>query len=344
MDESEIIGFGALLESMYKCQHGVLWKASVAHYVLNAMEETIKLSDQLAEHKYQPKPPTGFTITSPKPREIVSIHFRDRVYQRSLNDNVLYPTMTKSFITANCACQKGKGTDYARNLLDEYLHRYYRKHGADGYVLQCDVKGYYPNMSHHVAEEMFRKKLPDSVYERTVEVLRHQYEGDVGYNPGSQMIQIAGISMLDSLDHYIKEQLHIKFYLRYMDDFILIHESKEYLEECKDKISEYLKRLEFTLSEKKTRIYKIKYGILFLGFVHKLTETGKIIRTINSDNVRRERRKLRRMSRLVAKGLMTKDKVDECYKSWKAHASKGDSFKLIQRMDAYYASLWRYEK
>ena len=90
---------------------------------------------------------------------IASVAFRDRVFQRSLNDNVVYPSMTRSFIYDNYACQKGKGTDKARDRLREFLRKYYQKYGTDGYVCQFDIKGYYPNMDHEVAEEMFRKKL-----------------------------------------------------------------------------------------------------------------------------------------------------------------------------------------
>lgn len=213
-NEEDIIGFEALFESMQKCKKGVMWKGSAAHYVLNGLEETLKLEKQLKTGTYKARQTTKFRVTYPKPRDIVSICFRDRVYQRSLNDNAIYPAMTKSFIQHNCACQKDKGTDYARAVLDEFLHRHYRKYGRAGGVLQVDVHGYYPNMKHQVAKDKFKKHLEPDIYKRAEAVLEDQYEGDVGYNPGSQMIQIAGISVLDELDHFIKEQLGIKRYLR----------------------------------------------------------------------------------------------------------------------------------
>ena len=182
------------LPTRCRCQKGVIWKDSVAHFVLNSPEEITKLERELKEGTYRPRKPKMFTITSPKPREISSIPFRDRVYQRSLNDNILYPTMTRSFIYDNWACQKGKGADRARTRLKEFLRRHYRKHGTEGYIAQFDIKGYYPNMSHAYIEEMFRKKLDPEIFEMVLGVLRHQYGGDKGYNPGSQMIQIAGIS------------------------------------------------------------------------------------------------------------------------------------------------------
>lgn len=129
-----------------------------------------------------------------------------------------------------------------------------------------------------------------------------------------------------------------------MDDSIIIHEDKQYLEYCKTKIEEKLKDLGFNLHEKKTKIYELNKEIPFLGFKHRLTNTGKIIMLVKTETVKRERRKLVRMSHLVQKGFMKKQKVDECYASWKAHASKGNSFKLIQRMDKFYKNLWEERK
>lgn len=104
MDMEEVIGFEALYDSMHKCKKGVIWKESVAHYVLNSLEETYKLNEQLENETYKARQIAKFTITRPKKREIISVCFRDRVYQRSLNDNALYPIMTNSFIRDNWAC------------------------------------------------------------------------------------------------------------------------------------------------------------------------------------------------------------------------------------------------
>ena len=96
-----------------------------------------------------------------------------------------------------------------------------------------------------------------------------------------------------------------------------------------------------TTHEKKTHITPLSDGFLWLGFQYRITNTGKIIMTLNSANVKHERKKLRRLVNLAKRGEITKAKADECYRSWKAHASKGNSYKLIKRMDAYYAELWR---
>ena len=339
-DIEQVIGLDPLYDSIRKCRKGVGWKDSVASYSLNAIERTLTLHRKLHDGSYKSRPPVRFWITSPKPREIASITFGDRVYQRSLNDNAVYPMMSNSYIYDNYACQKNKGTDKARERLKEFLRKYYRKHGAVGYVAQFDIKGYYPNMDHAITEEVFRAKLPDDVFKRVKVILREQYDGDKGYNAGSQLIQIAGISLLNGYDHYAKESLHARFYIRYMDDFLIISDSKEYLETCMEQTRVYMNTLRFELNESRTRIYPLCDGIPFLGFVFRLTETGKVIMLLKSENVKRQRRKLKRLVAKSKRGRLPKEKVDESYMAWRNHASKGNTHGILQRMDKYYKGLW----
>lgn len=336
-----IIEYDALWDSFLKCKLGVMWKPSTKHFTLNAVEEIHRMEKKLKDGTWKNGKPRPILITYPKRREGLSIAFRDRVYQRSINDNMLYPNVQKSFIIDNCACQKGKGIDFARSRLKKHLWNFYVHHGTDGYVLQIDVKGYYQNMKHDVVKAKFKRYLPSDVYEAVCEVLDTQYDGDVGYNAGSQMVQIAGISVLDDLDHFCKERLHTKHYIRYMDDILILHHNREELEAILESIKTELSKIGFCVHESKTHITPLSDGFLFLGFEYKVTKTGKIVMTLNSANVKHERRKLRKMVNLAKQGKITKSKVDECYQSWKANASKGNSYKLIQRMDKYYHDLWR---
>lgn len=285
--------------------------------------------------------PKPIQILYPKKRDGLSIAFRDRVYQRSINDNVLYPNVQRSFILDNCACQKGKGIDFARKRLKKHLWNYYTHYGTEGYVLQIDITGYYPNMRHDAVKAKFRRYLNDEVYEAVCDVLDTQYEGDIGYNPGSQMVQIAGISLLDDLDHYCKERLHVKHYIRYMDDILVLHHDQSELESILAEIQRHLATIGFQTHEKKTHITPLSKGFLYLGFEYRLTDTGKILMTLNSANIKHERKKLRKLVKLTREGRITKAKADECYCSWKANASKGNSYKLLKRMDEYYESLWQ---
>jgi len=331
-----------LYESMWKCKRGKMWKASVARHVLHGIEETLKLEEQLRDGTYKPRKPREFTLYYPKVRPCSSTHIRDRIVQRSLNDNVIYPLMTHGFIWDNMACQKGKGTKKAMDRLSAFLHRAYINNGnsVDGlYVLQADVKGYYGSMRHSDAEECFRRKLDNETADAALSWLARQYPGDRGYSPGSQMVQILGISMLDRLDHAVKERMGAKLYGRYMDDSQIIATDEAYLERCRDEIAARLAKLGMELHPKKTRIDPLSEGIKTLGFTFRVTDTGKVLRLIDPDNVKHERKKLFRMAVRVSKGEVTEEKFNQCYQSWKAHAELGDTWKMLRRMDEYVEEL-----
>lgn len=336
-----IIGYDALYKSMEKCRRNVVWKDSVAHFIHYAPTEVLKLYTELHNGSYKPRKSKVFEVMSAKKRTVMGVSFRDRVFQRSLNDNAIYPQMTRHFVYDNAACQKGKGTDFARNRLKCHLQRFYRKNKLDGYILQCDILGYYPNMPHQTVLNEFRAHLEPDIYKLAEEILETQYHGEIGYIPGSQMMQIAGISVLNNIDHFIKETLRIKGYIRYMDDFLLIHQDKKYLEDCRRKIELELGKIGLKLHPKKTKIVPISDPIKFLGFYYRLTKSGKIVVTVIPKNVKNERKKLARMVAKAKRGKLPRAKVDECYNSWKAHIMKGNSHNLIRKMDAYYRGLWR---
>lgn len=338
-----VAGFEPLSKSADACVKGVKWKDTPAQFYLNSTDETLKLERQLFKGTYKQRKGKRFKVTYPKERTITSIPFRDRVFQRSLNDNIIYPRISRSFIYDNMACQTGKGPDKARGRIVCFLQKFYRKYRLEGYVLKCDVKGYYPNMSHQVVKDCFKKVINGWSFQQAETILDNQHDSDVGYDPGSQMIQIAGIGILNAVDHYIKEVLHIKYYLRYMDDFILIHPDKQYLLECKVKIAQMLMQYGCKFNTKKTDITKLSEGFMFLGFSFRPTKTGKVIMTLNPQNVKHERKKLVKMVHKAIKGEMPREKVDECYNAWRNHANKGNSKKLLQRMDVFYANLWKCE-
>lgn len=336
-----IIDPDQLFDSMNKCKNTVSWKPSVRSFILNSEKNIQKMNDRLMDGTWVNGRPKPILITYPKRREGLSISFKDRVYQRSINDNSLYPDITRSFIYANCACQKGKGTDFARKLLKKYLWRYFCKYGNKGYVMQIDIHGYYSNLRHQYVNWYFKKNLDSSVSNMAIEVLENQYSGNVGYNPGSQMVQIAGIAFLNELDHYIKEALRVKYYIRYMDDLIIIHNDKDEIQHYMDCISIELNKLGLSLNDKKSKIQSLSKDFLYLGFVFKLTSTGKIIMTLNPSNIKHWRRKLKRLVLKAKKGEIQKSKVQEAFDCWKANAMKGNSYKLIYRMEKYYQELWR---
>lgn len=340
--EEVIIDFDNLYDSMMKCRRKVSWKPSVKAFMINSEENLHRLHDQLVSGTFKNGKPREILITYPKRREALSISFKDRIYQRSINDNILYPAMSKTFIESNVACQNGKGSRFTRKLLNRYLWAFYRNYGLNGYVLQIDIKGYYRHMHHDKVLKDFERQLDCGTLKRVKEVLDFQYKGEKGYNPGSQMVQIAGISHPSALDHLIKEKLHIKYYIRYMDDFLLFHQNKEYLEKVLKVIKEQLATLGLEVNAKKTHIRSIKEPFMFIGFVYRVTPTGKIVTVVNPQTIKHTKRKIKKMIRLCLKGRITKAKVDECFNAHLNHISNGNtSYMQIQRLRKWYKNTWK---
>ena len=290
---------------------GTLWKRSVAAFQLHGAERCLALAEDLASGSYRPREPIRFWVTRPKRRRCCSIGIRDRVYQRSLNDNVVYPAMVRSLIPENCACQEGKGTDRARDLLALHLRRFHARHGTDGWALLMDIKGYYPNMRHDVALEGFERRLDPVAYSHVERILSSQYSGDVGFEAGSQLVQIAGVSALDGLDHCVKERLGIRHYIRYMDDMVVLCGSRERLEEVREECAAWLAERGMALNRQKTHIQPIGRRIPWLGFTFELRPTGYVLRRVKPAKARDVRRRLARIARAVDAGRLELDKADE---------------------------------
>ena len=328
----EVLTFQNLYDSATRCSKNVKWKKSTAHYLLNQLKETLKLYTDLRDGNYRERRHKQFKVYEPKERDVLSISFRDRVYQRTLNDLGLDPIMTKSFIYDNCACQKGKGTDFARGRLKEHLHRFYREHKTnEGFLIHIDIKKYYPSMSHKVAEALLAEKLPEDILSHVKSMLK-MYTGDTGYFAGSQLIQILGISMLDKLDHYIKEQLHVKHYVRYMDDLILIvkENPETYLKAIEVKLNE----IEFKLNKEKTKIVPLHRGDTFLGFNFSLGRTGRVYQCITKANLKRRRNKLKKTRK-----YQNDKQFITSYETWRSYAIKSTSKKGIYKVDQLYKEL-----
>lgn len=265
-------------------------------------------------------------------------------------------------IEGNCACQDGRGTEFARKRLICHLQKYYRKHGTEGWVLKADLKNFFGSTSHELAYSAVTKRVNDEwangEIKRIIDSFNQGDDPEVGMGLGSETTQLIQLAVLDDFDHFIKEQLHIKHYVRYNDDFIIIHEDKAYLQECLIKIDVWMTARGLRLSPKKTQLFKVTQGIKFLGFRFRLTKTGKVVMTLLPEKLSHERRKLRKLVERAKQGYMTKEEVDRCYESWKAHVGNESSKKrkspgrrarrnchnLIICMDQYYKNLWRESK
>lgn len=211
--------------------------------------------------------------------------------------------------------------------------------GVDGWVLKCDISKYLYNIKHDALKSLIRKYISDPDCLWLLDMIIDSTEGNVGIPIGNQSSQIFALLYLSSLDHMVKEKLGIKFYGRYMDDFYLIHEDKEYLRYCWKEIERHVNELGLSLNAK-TNIYPLKNGIDFLGFHSYLTESGAVIRKVRRKSKNNARRRLTKMRGLLETGKITPEKVEQSYKSWRGHASKGNCYHLIRNMDQHYNKLF----
>ena len=243
-----------------------------------------------------------------------------------------------------------------------HLQRFYRKHGTNGYALKGDLTNFFGSTSHDLAYRSVKKRIDDTwasiESKRIIDSFDNGINPNIGMGLGSQCTQIIQLAVLDDFDHFIKEVLRIKHYVRYNDDFILVHEDKEYLSYCLSEINKWMSARELKLNPKKTQIIKLSQGVKFLGFRFRLTETGKVVMTLLPEKISHQRRKLKRMTDRVARGEMTKEDVDRSYESFKANITNNGKHKsehpgkrarrschsLELAMDAFYKDLWRDDK
>lgn len=345
VDDFEILaGFNSLYLAHKSCRKGKRWKDSVAIYDIRGLECTVALKSILDTGRYRLSPYNCFQINERgKRRDIKSIKYYDRVVQKSLMDNILSPTVEPTFIDTNCASRKGKGTDFALGILRKHMQSYFRKHGVNGYILICDMHHYFDSIPHDLLNRFYESKFED---ERLLWLIHHIHAsipGGVGVPLGNQLSQLDALLALSPLDHLIKEKLHIKGYCRYMDDFYLIHEDKEYLKECFKIIRDYVGSRRMELNEKKTKIVPLKQGVDWLGFRFYMTDSGKVVQKLSKKSIEHHKRKLKKMRKLLTEGKVTLTACKEAHQGWKAHAKRGDTYYLIRKMDKLFAELFKEE-
>lgn len=341
-DYKEIWSFENLYRAYRKARRGKRWKGAAAKFEVNLLEALHLLSDQLQNKTYRPSPYNVFKVFEPKERVVMSNSYKDKVVQHALCDNVLEPLITRSFIKDNYASQVGKGTHFGLNRLEEFMRRFYRKSGGkvDGWVMKGDITKYFYSIQHDTLKTLIRKYVSDPDCLWLLDMIIDSTEGNVGIPIGNQSSQLFALLYLSPLDHFIKEKLGIKYYGRYMDDFYLIHEDKEYLRHCWKEIENHVGNLGLTLNGK-TNIYPLKNGIDFLGFHTYLNETGAVIKKVRRKSKNNARRKLTKMRGLLDAGKITPETVSQSYQSWRGHASKGNCYHLIRNMDQYHDKLFK---
>ncbi len=334
----DVVSFENLLLAARKAQKGKRFKDYTARFNLNLEKELFRLRRELTERTYRPGGYKEFVIEEPVRRTISAAPYRDRVVHHALC-NVIEPIFERSFIFDSYANRKGKGTHRAVDRFEKYL----RQHP---YVLKCDIRKYFPAIDHGILKRLVRKRIADEGVLWLVDTiidgsnLQEQvcdyYPGDSLTTPferprglpiGNLTSQFFGNLYLDGFDHFVKEGLGCRAYLRYVDDFAVFGNDKAGLWEIRERMAEYLAKLRLRLHPRKTRVFPAKNGCEFLGFY-----VYPHVRKLKKANVRLFQKRLKRMARAYGKGEVGLESVQASIRGWLGHACQAQSVALRERI------------
>lgn len=340
-DLQKVIDYGNLLKAFDVSKKGVRWKCSVQRYEASTLRKTYNTHMKLINGEDIRRGFHNFTLMERgKLREISSVHISERTVQRSLCDNALVPMLTSSAIQDNMACIRGKGTHAAINRVAEFLREYYRKHGTnEGVVLLVDFSNFFGNMKHwHIRQILERHFTDQAMVEFVMQFI--EAFGEVGCGLGSQVSQIIGTMYASKADHYAKEVLRIRPYIKYMDDTFMLFEDKQQADKALEALFRVYESMGIVVNMKKTRKASPKHGFTFLKTKFKLTDTGKVIMRPCRQSITRERRKLKKLKAKMNEGKITFDEVRQQYASWQGYMKHKMSWRTVQNMNRLFNELF----
>jgi RNA-directed DNA polymerase len=339
---SEIISFENLLQSARKAQHSKRYRDNVLEFNDQLEPNLLQLQSQLQDQTYQPGAYRTFEIFEPKPRIISAAPYRDRVVHHALCA-VIAPIFERTFIDNSYANRTGYGTHRA---LRQFTH--FCRH--NNYVLQCDIRKYFPQIDHDILKSLIRRKIkcPETLWLVDLVIDNNQnIDSELVYFPGDILItplerkrglpignltsQFFANVYLNGFDHFVKEELHCHKYLRYVDDFALFATDRSYLIAAKTQITTYLATLRLQLHSAKTQLVETHHGVNFVGFralSPHATCPKKVYLRVRNDNLRRANTRFKRLRRALAQGHPLSDRIDRSYQSWFAHLAHGHTWRL----------------
>jgi retron-type reverse transcriptase len=333
---SKICSYGNLLLAWQNAKKGKTKRRYVKRFQRNLKENLTKLQEELINQTYRPCALKTFTLRDPKTRKISKSAFRDRVVHWALC-NLIVPLFEKGFIYDSHANQIGKGTLKAIERFDKFKRKVSRNNTKECLVLKADIKHYFEEIDHNILIEIIRKKIKDEKVIWLIEKILSVNNRIKGMPLGNLTSQFFANLYLNELDVFVKHKLRAKYYIRYVDDFVILHESKEQLEEWKIKINNFLKdKLKIELHPSKSHVLRLNNGINFLGF--RIFFYHKLIRKSNLKNFER---KFNNMKILFNEEIIGREKVLEALEGWLAYCSYANTYKyrkhLIRNLNKYFS-------
>jgi retron-type reverse transcriptase len=288
----DVIDFERLYQGYKDARRGKRYRYESLVFAKNMEENLITLQNELIWNMYAPSPFRQFYVYEPKKRLISAPSFRDRVVHHTLV-SAIEPIFEKKFVKETFACIAGRGT-HAAMLHTLWCSRAAKRNWGGYYALKCDISGFFPSVNHDILKKIIRRSINDPQVLNLLDIIIDSYAADGrGIPIGSLTSQLAANVYLDPLDHYLKEDCRVKYYARYMDDFVVLHHDKAYLRELWLDIENFVRyKLDLNLNPK-TGIFPDKHGIDFCGYRIWSTHVKP-----RKSTVKRAKRRLKKMARM----------------------------------------------
>lgn len=362
-----MINADQLIKAYGRLRRASGWKASTQRFEINLLSEVTSLLHDVRTGNYIPSKGKSFVLNEQgRLRLIRALEPRDMILEHALCDNILNPILKPYIIHDNGASMVGKGISFTRRRFEEHIHKFYRQYGRNGYILKIDFRKFFDNIRHDVLLNEFAKHIPQEIINLLKPILQNnavdvtgfedKYTMDNIYNAlehytaggksegktilhkslaiGAPISQIAGIYLPHRIDTWCKTVKGCKFYHAYMDDRIIIHHDKQFLRQILAEITHIAETLGIHINSRKTQIIKLTRPFVFLKTRYILTDTGKLIKKIPKDVVKRQRRKMDKLARLAAEGKITLKDFQMQYKSWRGDKKRYHAYNTLCRLDS----------
>jgi len=314
------ISFKALCDAAYRAFRANRNRGDALGFMVNLEPELFRLQRELEDGIYCPGPYRCFTVHEPKERHIAAAPFRDRVVHHALCA-ALEPVFETRYIFDSYACRKNKGAHRAVARAQQFAR-------SSRYFLKCDIRKYFDSVPHGRVKALLGRQFKDRRFLALLGcIVDHNapnHEPGRGIPIGNLTSQYFANVYLDQLDHFVKEQLHIKRYLRYMDDFLCFSDDKSVLQEALYAMDGFLDaHLALALKQEKCYVAPVSQGLPFLG-MRLYPGTVRVSRPA----LVRCRRKLKRREKAFQERRITEEAMIQSVGSLIAHISHADTVTL----------------
>lgn len=312
----DIISLENLFAAWEEFIKGKRGKQDVAEFRLNLAQNIFALHDDLAIGRYLHGGYHAFNINDPKPRSIHKANVRDRLVHHAVY-RVLYPLCDKRFVSDSFSCRKRKGTHKATKRFRGFAFQVSRNNTRTCFVLKCDIRKFFATIDHVILLRILRRWIADERINGLLEniITSFHVESEKGLPLGNLTSQLLVNVYMNEFDQFVKHTLHVRHYIRYADDFVLLSCDRAYLENLLPVIRKFLEeRLRLTLHPYKVGMRTFQSGVDFLGWIH--FPTHRVLRAATK----------RRMESKLKNGS------PETRESYLGLLRHGDTFKLQKKI------------